>query len=150
MAERGWKADIDDEGALATPDTMFRTGILAVGLIALSGCSDSCANTLISRVDAPDGLHSAVIFQRDCGATTGFSTQISVVKHGDEPSGGGNIFRADDDHGAAAAGEWGGPWAEIKWLAPDHLQLRYAAKSRLFEQEDEVSGVKISYQQVSR
>jgi hypothetical protein len=49
-----------------------------------------------------------------------------------------------------AAGDWGGPWAEIKWLAKDHLLIRYAAKSRLFEQKDGVSGVRISYQQVDR
>ncbi|GAA4009007.1 hypothetical protein GCM10022280_02270 [Sphingomonas swuensis] len=73
-----------------------------------------------------------------------------MVEHGDQPTGGGNTFRADDDHGAAVAGKWGGPWAEVKWLAPDHLLISYAAKSRLFEQDDEVSGVRISYQQVTR
>ncbi|WP_344705557.1 hypothetical protein [Sphingomonas swuensis] len=129
---------------------MLRTGILAAGVLVLSGCSDGCSNSIINRADAPDGLHSAVLFQRDCGATTGFSTQVSVVEHGDQPTGGGNTFRADDDHGAAVAGKWGGPWAEVKWLAPDHLLISYAAKSRLFEQDDEVSGVRISYQQVTR
>ena len=141
---------IDDEEAQATPGAMLRTGILAAGLIALSACSDGCTNSPISRADAPDGLHGAVMFQRDCGATTGFSTQISVLKQGNEPSGDGNTFRADDDHGAAAAGNWGGPWAEIRWLAPNHLLIRYASKSRLFERQEEVSGVKISYQQVTR
>lgn len=118
--------------------------------MALSGCSDGCANTLISRADAPDEVHSAVMFERNCGATTGFSTQISVVQRGEEPSGNGNTFRADDDHGAAPAGRWGGPWAEMRWLAPNHLLIRYAAKSRLFEQADEVSGVKVSYEQLAR
>lgn len=116
----------------------------------MSGCSDVCVNEQVSRTDAPDGLHSAVMFQRDCGATTGFSTQISLVKPGDEPSRGGNTLRADADHGAAATGDWDGPWAEMEWLAPDHLGIRYAAKSRLFEQADQVSGVKISYEQVAR
>lgn len=129
---------------------MLRVGVFTAGLIALSGCSDGCANSEISRADAPDGLHTAVMFQRDCGATTGFSTQISLVGSRDKPSGGGNTFRADDDHGAAAAGDWGGPWAEMRWLGPHRLLIRYAAKSRLFEQENEVSGVKISYQQVNR
>ncbi len=128
---------------------MLRISITAA-LIAVSGCSDNCTNMAIRRLNAPDGRHSAVMFQRDCGATTGFSTQISVVEHGDEPSGGGNTFRADDDHGAAAAGEWGGPWADMTWLAPDHLLIRYAAKSRLLQQQGEVSGVKISYKQVAR
>jgi hypothetical protein len=146
----GWKADIDDEDALATPDDMLRTIILAAGSIALAGCSEGCAKTLISRAEAPDRMHSAVMFQRDCGATSGFSTQISVVEYGEEPPSSGNTFRADDDHGAAAAGEWGGPWAAITWLAPDHLLIRYATKSRLFEQDRQVSGVRISYQQVNR
>lgn len=91
-----------------------------------------------------------MLFQRDCGATTDFSTQLSIIEQGESPSGGGNTFRADSDHGAAAVGEWGGPWAEMRWLAPDHLLIRYAAKSRIFEQDDEVSGVKVSYQRVGR
>jgi hypothetical protein len=146
----GWKADVDGVAASALADAVLRTGLLGAGLIALGGCSDGCVNALISRADAPDGVRSAVMFQRDCGATTGFSTQISIVEHGDEPSGSGNVFRADDDHGAAAAGEWGGPWAEMRWLAPDRLLVRYAAKSRLFQQNTEILGVKISYHQVTR
>lgn len=129
---------------------MLRNSILAVAVLTCSSCSDICSNTHISRADAPDGLHSAVMFQRDCGATTGFSTQVSVVAQGELPSGSGNAFRADDDHGAAATGTWGGPWAETRWLAPDQLLIRYAAKSRVFEQEHEVSGIRISYQQVNR
>jgi hypothetical protein len=128
---------------------MLRTGILAAGVLVMGGCSDVCSNSEVARANAPDGLHSAIMFQRDCGATTSFSTQISVVERGKDASGGGNTFRADDDHGVAADGSWGGPWAEMKWLAPNHLLIRYAAKSRPFAQEDEVSGVKISYQQVT-
>jgi hypothetical protein len=105
---------------------------------------------VITRADDPTGSRSAVMFNRDCGATTGFSTQISVIEKGEQLSGGGNTFRADDDHGAATAGDWGGPWAEMKWLASDHLLIRYASKSRIFEQDQAVSGVKISYQQVRR
>ena len=117
-------------------------------VLALGACSDLCTDAAISRARSPDGQHDALMFQRDCGATTGFSTQISILKAGAALSGGGNAFRADDDHGAAAAGEWGGPWAEIKWLSADHLLVRYAAKSRLFEQDDEVSGVRVTYRAV--
>lgn len=127
---------------------MLRSSILAAAILALSACSDTCSNSPISRVDAPDGLRSAVMFQRDCGATNGFSTQVSVVAQGEQSSASGNTFRADDNHGAAIAGNWGGPWAEMTWLAPDRLLIRYATKARLFRQEDEVSGVRISYQQV--
>jgi hypothetical protein len=126
---------------------MFRVQLL-LALLLTSGCSDACGNTIVSRVSSPDGRHDAAMFQRDCGATTGFSTQVSILNAGEPLSGTGNAFRADDDQGAARAGEWGGPWAEIKWLAPNHLLVRYAAKSRLFEQDDDVSGVKVTYQAI--
>ncbi|MDF0488331.1 hypothetical protein PX554_09330 [Sphingomonas sp. H39-1-10] len=120
---------------------------LAVLLICC-GCSNACQNAVATRSASPDGNHVAVLFQRDCGATTGFSTQISILDADDKPSGGGNAFVADDDHGAARVGEWEGSWADMKWLSPKHLLIRYAAKSRLFKQRARVSGVNITYQMV--
>jgi hypothetical protein len=107
-----------------------------------------CGNMVVSRSPSPDGLRDAVMFERDCGATTGFSTQISIVAAGAVPSVAGNVLRADDDHGAARTGDWGGPWADMKWLSANHLLVRYATGSRLFAHEDEVSGVRISYRPV--
>ena len=66
------------------------------------------------------------------------------------PAGGGNAFRADGDHGAAPLGNWGGPWAEMKWIGPEKLLIRYAAGSRIFEEDNAVSGVRITYEVVSR
>jgi hypothetical protein len=105
---------------------------------------------MISRADAPDGLHRAIMFQQDCGATTGFSTQISVLKPQQEPSDGGNAFIADADHGAAETGEWGGPWAEMRWIDNGTLLIRFASGSRIFIQHQQVSGVRINYQEVGR
>lgn len=119
-----------------------------LALLTCAGCSDVCQNTVVSRSLSPNGALAAVLFQRDCGATTSFSTQISILRPDDNPTGGGNAFVADDDHGAARVGSWEGSWAETKWLAPDHLLIRYAAKSRLFKRSDNVSGVKITYQVV--
>lgn len=124
---------------------MWKVALLSAAVTVLGGCSDSCSNTVVQRSNAPDGRHSAVLFQRDCGATTGFSAQISILGTGEQPTGAGNAFRADDDHGAATAGDWGGSWAEMRWLAPDHLLVRYASKSRIFEQNERVSDVKITY-----
>ena len=125
----------------------MKAAILAA-LMMCSGCSDACQNTVASRSLSPDGNHAAVLFQRDCGATTGFSTQISILDADGKPSGGGNAFVADDDHGAARVGNWEGSWAEMKWLSTERLLIRYAAKSRLFKQKESVSGVSITYQMV--
>ncbi|WP_260926936.1 hypothetical protein [Novosphingobium sp. 9] len=128
----------------------MRSLAIAAALLLVTGCSDDCSDTPIKIVDSPDGLHSAVLFQRDCGATTGFSTQVSVVPSRQTPLHAGNAFRADDDHGAAALGPWGGSWAQIQWLATDHLLVRYAAKSRIFKRADHVDGVRITYQSIRR
>lgn len=129
---------------------MQRRWLAIFGLLFLAGCSDDCSNTPVTALKAPDGRHTAIIFQRDCGASTDFSTQVSVLAAGEGMSEGGNAFIADADHGAAATGEWGGPWTEIVWVASDHLVVRYAANSRIFEQDDWVSGVRISYKQANR
>lgn len=128
----------------------MRITLLLIALLSCAGCSDTCENTVASRLLSPDGTHAAILFQRDCGATTGYSTQISVVDHGDVPTGSGNAFRADDNHGVAPVGDWQGPWADMKWVAPNRLLIRYASKSRIFEQAGEVKGVYIDYQQVAR
>ena len=125
---------------------MLKTLPLAILCIMSAGCSDTCGDDVVLRITSPDGQRDAVMFQRDCGATTGFSTQISIIDAGDKLSGMGNTFRADDDHGVARAGDWGGPWTEMKWLSSDRLLIRYAGKSRLFEQDDHVSGVDVTYQ----
>jgi hypothetical protein len=99
---------------------------------------------------SPDAKWDVVLFQRDCGATTDFSTQISLLPLGGVPNGAGNVFIADAGHGAARAGAWGGPWAEIKWIAPNELIVRYASESRLFKQTENISGVRVRYQAAVR
>jgi hypothetical protein len=92
----------------------------------------------------------AVLFQRDCGATTGFSSQVSLTSATGARSGAGNVFVADTGHGAATAAPWGGPWVEIRWLSPKQLLIRYDAKARVFAQNESVSGVNVRYEKVTR
>jgi len=42
-----------------------------------SDLPDLCANTLIENVTSSDKKWKVVLFERDCGATTDFSSQIS-------------------------------------------------------------------------
>ena len=57
---------------------------------------DICGNEIYKQSQSPDGKFIALAFSRDCGATTGLSTQISIIPVGDnlenEP---GNIFITD-------------------------------------------------------
>jgi len=122
----------------------------ALTTTVVTGCSDPCHDSTVSIATAPAGHLKAVLFQRDCGATTGFSSQVSVTATGETPSGGGNVFVADNDHGAAHAASWGGPWVELRWLSPQELLIRHDAKARVFTQNVSVSGVRITYEKVTR
>jgi len=122
--------------------------IIATTLALLGGCSETCSNTAVTTVNAPDGKHQVELFQRDCGATTGFSTQVSISEPGDEGAARGNAFVADDNHGAAVAAAWGGPWVNVKWTSPKALLVQFDAKSRVFKQVAEVKGVRVTYEPV--
>lgn len=57
---------------------------LAIVGVFIYATSDMCGNEVYSEVLSPDQEHKAVVFQRDCGATTGFSTQISIIDANDD------------------------------------------------------------------
>jgi len=46
----------------------------------LWSCGDpDCRNEIQEEHVSPDGSIKLVVFSRDCGATTGFNTQVSVL-----------------------------------------------------------------------
>ncbi len=57
--------------------------------------SDVCKNTIVTTSISPDKKWKVVLFERSCGSTTGYSSQISLLKAGEEISNvGGNIYIA--------------------------------------------------------
>src|SRR5215217_3335889 len=92
----------------------MRAVILLPLLLLPGGCFRlfDCGNEVVARVHAPSGTQEAVMFERNCGATTGFSTQISIVEAGATPRDKGDVFIAS----GGTAAPWGGPWAEVRWL----------------------------------
>jgi hypothetical protein len=115
-----------------------------------AGCFDLasgvCANEGLADRASPDGRWHAVVFQRDCGATTGSSTQVSVLPAGDSlRNEGGNAFTADDDHGAPPVDPGGSPSVSARWIATDTLEVRFHPRSRVFTRESQVGAVAIRY-----
>src|SRR5438132_6203036 len=83
------------------------------------------AYEILAQSVSPDGIRKLVVFQRDCGATMGFSTQASLLAVDSTlPNQGGNVFAADTDHGIAASGAAGGPELRARWEAPNQLVLQ--------------------------
>ena len=117
-------------------------------MCVLSGCLDGagCGNTIIQTAPSPGGNSRAIIFTRDCGATTGFSTQVSILPTQDAlPNESGNVFMSDADHGTAPAGRGGGPNVWVKWLAPNQLKIVYDRRARTFDMKKQVGNIVIVY-----
>ena len=119
--------------------------IIPMCTVLISCGGDLCANKPVHVVSAPGGGRAAVLFERDCGATTAFSSQVSIVAAHKGATGSGNAFIADDDHGAAPSAHWGGPPVSMRWTSPTHLIIGYDSRARVFKREARVDGVEISY-----
>ena len=133
--------------------TVFEYVRLIVGIAAaliLSGCADVCQNTFLSNTASPDGERHAVLFMRDCGATTDFSTQVSILRENGPATGAGNLFIADGGSASAPPTDHGGPWAEVVWQGPRRLLVRYDSMAEVYKQQDQVAGVTVTYEPVRR
>lgn len=100
--------------------------LLAVCLSKL-GCSESlCDNQVLQTFAAPDNSVKIVAFQRDCGATTGFNLQFTLLRSNETIS----------KHGAVRSflcisGE---PRFEVSWIATNRVQVRYETNHVILSQ----------------
>jgi hypothetical protein len=109
-------------------------------------CSGRSFNTEVQRVTSPDKKTDVVVFVRQGGATTGFSTQISLERAGKAlPDGPGNIFVADDDHGKVALLADGTIPLALSWRTNTVLEIQFSKRARVFKMQDKWRGVQIIY-----
>ena len=118
---------------------------LGISLLVERAC-DPCGNEELKTILSPDAKLKAVIFQRDCGATTGFSTHVSLLSSSKKPPREpGNTFILDTDHGRAPTEPGGGPEVILRWVDERVLFVKYDKRARIFRSERSVDGVTIRY-----
>jgi hypothetical protein len=102
-----------------------------------------CRNEVAVRAPSPDQARDAVVFSRDCDATSGFSTQVSIIPHAAElPNEAGNLFRATGGSGGPIPR---GPIVYVTWRGKDSVELRYEAGSRIAYSAQTLDGVTATY-----
>lgn len=108
---------------------------------------DLCDNEVGKELLSPDGEWKAIVFERDCGATTDFSTQISIVKGKKSlpQDGSGNVFSADSDHDKVGVDPNGLLPIDVAWESDNELLIRYPARARVFLQNRQYKGVYVKY-----
>jgi hypothetical protein len=102
---------------------LFLTAITSFGFVFIASCLDlgGCSDDEVARVTDPGGSVDAVLFERNCGATTSFSYRVYVVSRGS---------RLDPATESAAAYLYGAgrsdsaSGANLRWTA-DELRIEY-------------------------
>lgn len=109
-----------------------------IGFLILMFLFSPCANEVMQEAVAPDGTRRAVVFQRDCGATTWFSSQVAIVWGPNElPDEPGNVFIADDHPKTTET--------EVRWLDSVTLLVTSKALDGAHKAERHVGGVTVRY-----
>jgi len=124
-------------------------GVLVVAIV-LGGASMAlrafaagwCGNELTAADSSPNHRYKAIVFVRNCGATTTFGTHVSIVEQNEKLSDDdvGNILAidaaccADPRSRTVPRNSVGGPVATARWNGPDTLAVTYAGGIRIFRQ----------------
>lgn len=111
----------------------------AVSLIvfgaSVASCGDLCGNEEVLSVVSPSGKVRAVAFTRSCGATTDFTTQVSLVGVGESlPNEVGNVFIVK-----------GKLPLSLRWLSEQSLHISGVGSGAASKQETTARGVSVSY-----
>ena len=110
-------------------------GLAAGGLVWAARAFDPCSYELIEEQAAPEGQWNAVLYTRNCGATTQMSSNVSLLPPGDAPKGAGNVFTAYATDVALA------------WEADTHpvMIIRHDPAVEVFRSETEHEGIAVRY-----
>lgn len=115
---------------------LVNLSLLIVLILGLIGCVNMSSNDIVKSIDSPNGEYRAIAFIRDCGATTDFSPQVTLLKKGHKfrnvP---GNIFIGNHSK-----------FIDISWKDDSTLIITYDCdKKDIFKQEKNKYGVHIIY-----
>ncbi|MEC2074529.1 hypothetical protein [Metabacillus fastidiosus] len=94
-----------------------------------------CGNDIKQKISSPNGENVAYIFERSCGATTGFSSQLSIIDSDENfPNKSGNAFRFDGKF-------------SVEWLNENTLRIIYDKSSeKPYKMEKKVNHINVLYE----
>ena len=119
---------------------LIAVAVVGAACVSLAG---DCSNSIKREVLSPNGKMKAVIFGRDCGATVGVNTQVSVLSSSSKlPNDGGNVFVADGGSGNEPAG----PFVNVSWTNDSELLVTYDKLARVFHNEPSVGNIRVRYE----
>ena len=93
----------------------------------------ACGNEVKQEIPSPDGEKMAVIFQRDCGATTGYTYELTILDTGEAlHNKKGNTFRSAKEF-------------TLEWVEENKIEVVYKEFADTYKKDKRVNGVRIDY-----
>ena len=111
---------------------------------------DLCHDKTIEEFPSPDNKMKAVLFSKNCGATTNFTTHVVIIPKTSElsqlplryrPS----FFSADCNHGTAPIGKEGGPEVKLTWTSSNKMTISHHKFARVYLNKPMAKGISIEY-----
>jgi Family of unknown function (DUF5412) len=120
---------------------MKTTALIALGIVSATCLwllySPDCEDAVKREVRSPNGKYIATLYERDCGATTNFSTIVSLRASMDK-------FNGEDGRVFVAEGQF-----QVNLVWEDDMNLRIecsGCRSKdIFKQERKWKNIGISY-----
>ncbi len=119
--------------------------VITLTFLTSISCIAECNNEFIDKLESPSGKYVAFSFLRDCGATTDFSPQVTIMKKSifnktaNLKNRAGNVFIGNKSKNIS-----------IEWIEDDVLLIKHSCNSKnTFNQKTELLGVKIQYEKIN-
>jgi len=95
-----------------------------------------CVNEVQKAALSPKSSYQAIIFSRECGATTGSNTQVSLLpadaELSDDMSGNMIVLGWGNELTDCVPAPSGGPYASAEWITENKVQIMYDRHARSF------------------
>lgn len=116
-------------------------GLLVLPLLG-GGCAPRCINNVLEEVPDPSGSRVAVLYTRECGATTGPSTNVGVTTRGvGVPPGVGNVLVMKDPISAAESSRT----TRLRWHSTDTLEISLVTGRAIQSRVGLINGTTVIY-----
>lgn len=132
----------------------------ATATLVIGGCTASlhfvlsrfdanlCATEVFTQVASPSGMRQAVVYETDCGATSGFSRLVGIM-----PATGGAIDKESlRSFFAISLGSQVDPALSMKeglvtvqWRSDKSLDIAFPAGARVIRSADRSDGIAVTY-----
>ena len=116
--------------------------LMLVMVIVSTGCVSLCENTGINQYLSPEGKWKAIVFRRNCGALSWWTTEVSIVSASDGvPKGDiGNVATVMDNResGSFVSNSAGVIELRIRWLSDRTILVSAPRKALLWRKADHV------------